>query len=288
METTEIQFEIAKNQIGIDFDALEKQQEQEESAVLPNQLIKPVNHDWIGGEVLFVVVRTNRKDVCPTFSSIKLCGKTMTEWVLMAGGACQKCVVEDCEDVIAKIRDIETEKKIIAVFYSDAPMLDRAAFYRIMDYFSSRSINFLQLARGFIVKTEFLKNNPNFMSSATGGYEDEALVVVEEAKMLNYVHKYFNKKIINYHLSNGVVILGENSVFIDADCEIDSGVVIYPNNVIEGQSIISGGCVLKSGNVINNSIIGQNCIVEGAYIENSKITTGKAVKANETIINQEF
>ena len=151
METTEIQFEIAKNQIGIDFDALEKE-EQEESAVLPNELIKPVNHAWIANEVLFVVVRTNREDVCPNFSTLKICGKTMTEWVLMAGGACQKCVVDDCDDVIAKIRGVETDKKIIAVFYSDAPMLDRAAFYRIMDYFSSRSINFLQLARGFIVK----------------------------------------------------------------------------------------------------------------------------------------
>lgn len=287
METTELQFEIAKNQIGIDFDALEKEQEQEESSLLPNELIKPVNHDWIGQEVLFVVVRTNRKEVCPNFSSLKICGKTMTDWVLMAGGACQKCVVEDSDDVIAKIRNIDTDKRVIAVFYSDAPLLDLAGFYRIMDYFSSRSINFLQLARGFVVKAEFLRNNPNFMSSATGGYEDETLVVAQDGQTLNYIHKYLNRKILNYHLANGVIIFGENSVFIDADCEIDGGVVIYPNNVIEGQSIISSGCVLKSGNVINNSILAQNCTVEGAYIENSKITTGKKVGANETIVNQE-
>lgn len=285
---TEIQFEIAKNQIGIDFDALEKQEEIEESTSLPNELIKPVNHEWIGSEVLFVVVRTNKEEVCPNFSSLKLGGKTMTEWVLMAGGNCDKCVVDDCEDVVSLIRTIETDKKVIAVFYSDAPLLDRAGFYRIMDYFSSRSINFLQLARGFIVKTEFLKNNPNFMSSATGGYEDESLLTIEDGKMLAYVYKFLNRKILNFHMANGVVILGENSVFIDADCEIDGGVVIYPNNVIEGQSIISCGSVLKSGNILRNSIVGENCLLEGAYIENSKITTGKQIEGRQTIINQEI
>ncbi|MBO5394755.1 MAG: hypothetical protein J6A28_02495 [Clostridia bacterium] len=287
METAEIQFEIAKNQIGIDFDALEKEEEIEESSILPNTLIKPVNHDWIANEVLFVVVRTNRKDVCPNFASLKLCGKTMTEWVLMAGGQCQSMVIEQCEDVMSKIRSIGTDKQIIAVFYSDAPLLDRAGFYRIMDYFSSRSINFLQLARGFIVKTNFLRNNPNFMSGSVGGYEDESLLVAEDGKTLNYIQKHLNKKILNYHIANGVVVFGENTVFIDADCEIDSGVVIYPNNVIEGQSIISSGCVLKSGNVINNSILSQNCIVEGAYIENSKLGQGTVVGANEKIVNQE-
>ena len=88
-------------------------------------------------------------------------------------------------------------------------------------------------------------------------------------------------------MANGVVILGENSVFIDADCEIDGGVVIYPNNVIEGQSIVSYGSVLKSGNILKNSIIAENCLLEGAYIENSKITAGKHVDGKASIINQE-
>ena len=230
METLELDLEIAKNQIAIDFESLEK--EEEESVSLPNSLIKPVNFDWIKSEVLFVVVNANREDVCPHFSSLSLCGKTMTDWVLMAGNQCENIVIDDCEDIIAKIREINTSKKIIALFYSDTPLLDKNAFYRIMEYFSSKSINFLQLARGIVVKTEFLKNNPSFMSSATGGYEDEALLVADSGEAIAFIHKILNRKIVNYHLDNGVVILGENMVFIDADCEIESGVVIYPNNTI--------------------------------------------------------
>ena len=50
METTEIDLEISKNQISIDFDSLED----EESSTL--SLISAKNLDWIKEEVLFVVV----------------------------------------------------------------------------------------------------------------------------------------------------------------------------------------------------------------------------------------
>lgn len=205
----------------------------------------------------------------------------------MAGNCCQKMVIDDCEDVIERIRLIQTDKKIIALFYSDTPLLDKNAFYRIMDYFSSKSINFLQLARGIVVKTDFLKNNPSFMSSATGGYEDESLLVADNCNTLTFMHKILNRKILNFHIDNGVIILGENTIFVDADCEIESGVVIYPNNIIRGESVISGGCVLQSGNIIINSILAEGVHAEGGYIENSKISQGKKVMVGEKIINEE-
>lgn len=286
METMELELDIAKNQIGIDFDALEKEV-LEESSSLPNELIRPVNHDWINEEVLFVVVQTNNEEVCPNFALTKVCGKTLTEWVLMAGGHCQKVVIND-DNVMETLRLIQTDKKIIAVFFNDTPLLDRKAFYRIMDHFSSRSINFLQLERGFIVKTDFLKNNPSFVSGSVGGYEDEALFVVDSGRALSFAFQKLNNKILSFHISNGVVVLGEHTVFIDADCEIDSGVVIYPNNVISGQSIISSGCVLESGNVVCNSIISPNCTLQGAFVKNSKISQGKTVDGATPIINCEI
>ena len=117
----------------------------------------------------------------------------------MAGGACDKIVIGN-DAVMETLRMIETDKKTIAVFFNDTPLLDRKAFYRIMDYFSSRSINFLQLERGFIVKTNFLKNNPAFVSGSVGGYEDEALFIVDSARALSYVHQKLNNKILIIHI----------------------------------------------------------------------------------------
>ena len=83
-------------------------------------------------------------------------------------------------------------------------------------------------------------------------------------------------------------MFGVNTIFIDADVEIDSKVIIYPNNIIKGESIISSGTLLESGNYIENSIISNDCHLIGAHIENSKIASGKNIKAGSLIVNEEI
>ncbi len=58
MEKEEIELVIAKNQIAIDFDALDNVEE-EESSVLPQSIVSAQNFDWIKDEVLFVGVKTS-------------------------------------------------------------------------------------------------------------------------------------------------------------------------------------------------------------------------------------
>ena len=59
MEIDEIELEVSKNQISFDFDSLE---EDEESSMLSN-VVSAKNLDWIGQEVLFVVIKTYHDDV---------------------------------------------------------------------------------------------------------------------------------------------------------------------------------------------------------------------------------
>lgn len=283
METQELDLMMAENQISFDFEAIGN--EIEESSVLPETLIKSVNHDYIKEEVLFVAVRVKRDDVIQDFSNLLLCGKRMIDWVLLAGSGCKQVVIDDCEDIIDRVRRIDTDKPYIAVFYSDTPLLDPNTFYRIMDYFASKGVNYLQLTRGFIFKSEFLKNNTNFILSATSGYEDKNLLVVDNAKKINYVHNLIQNKINSFHIKNGVIIYGQDSVFIDADCIIEGGCVIYPNNIIKGNSIIENGVILESGNFIKDSIISQGVTVTRCFIEGSKITKNST---NISIINEEL
>ncbi len=283
MEIKELDTEVLPNQISFDFEGLE---EQEESLLFTETLIKPLNHDYIKDEVLFIAVKEKNDDIAKDFSNLKLCGKKMIDWVLLAGSSCQQMTMEDCEDIIAKVRTIETDKKYIAVFYSDTPLLDKSSFFKIMDYFTSKSINFLKLTRGFVVKTDFLKNNPNFISSSSGGTDVVKLLRCDSAENLVIANETLNERIINYHIKNGVSIFGRATVFIDADVEIDSGVIIYPNNIIQGESIISGGSVLESGNIIENSIILNDCVIKGAFIKDSKITNGRHIDVGSRLISE--
>lgn len=286
MEREDIDLLVSENQIKIDFDSLTSANEEEESAIIPSSLIKAVNYDWIKDEVLFVVVKAYHSFV-KDLPSVELCGKRLLDWVLNAGSGCETRIIEDCEDIIGRVRNITTNKNIIAVFYSDTPLLDKGTFNKFCEYFSSHNMNFLRLSRGFIVKSEFLKNNFTLAQGASE-LDDKNLLVADSAKVLNLMSNSLYNRILNYHIKNGVIIYGQNTVFIDGDVEIEGGVIIYPNNVIKGQSIIGENAVIESGNVIKNSIISNDAVVRGSYIENSKISAGASIEPFSKIIGQEF
>ena len=286
MEREDIDLLVSENQIKIDFDSLTSANEEEESAIIPSALIKAVNYDWIKDEVLFVVVKAYHSFV-KDLPNVELCGKRLLDWVLNAGSGCETRIIEDCEDITSRVRNITTNKNIIAVFYSDTPLLDKGTFNKFCEYFSSHNMNFLRLSRGFIVKTEFLKNNFTLAQGASE-LDDKNLLVADSAKVLNLMSNSLYNRILNYHIKNGVIIYGQNTVFIDGDVEIEGGVIIYPNNVIKGQSIIGENAVIESGNVIKNSIISNDAVVRGSYIENSKISAGASIEPFSKIIGQEF
>ena len=286
MEREDIDLLVSENQIKIDFDSLTSANEEEESAIIPSALIKAVNYDWIKDEVLFVVVKAYHSFV-KDLPNVELCGKRLLDWVLNAGSGCETRIIEDCEDIIGRVRNITTNKNIIAVFYSDTPLLDNGTFNKFCEYFSSHNMNFLRLSRGFIVKSEFLKNNFTLAQGASE-LDDKNLLVADSAKVLNLMSNSLYNRILNYHIKNGVIIYGQNTVFIDGDVEIEGGVIIYPNNVIKGQSIIGENAVIESGNVIKNSIISNDAVVRGSYIENSKISAGASIEPFSKIIGQEF
>lgn len=286
MEREDIDLLVSENQIKIDFDSLTSANEEEESAIIPSALIKAVNYDWIKDEVLFVVVKAYHSFV-KDLPNVELCGKRLLDWVLNAGSGCETRIIEDCEDIIGRVRNITTNKNIIAVFYSDTPLLDKGTFNKFCEYFSSHNMNFLRLSRGFIVKSEFLKNNFTLAQGASE-LDDKNLLVADSAKVLNLMSNSLYNRILNYHIKNGVIIYGQNTVFIDGDVEIEGGVIIYPNNVIKGQSIIGENVVIESGNVIKNSIISNDAVVRSSYIENSKISAGASIEPFSKIIGQEF
>lgn len=263
METTEIDLMVSKNQLSFDFDGLE------ETPITKN-LIKSVNHSYIADEVLFVVARVKGGEICPHFENLLLSGKTMLEWVSLAGRDCEQIVIEE-GDEIAKLKNIQTDKPIIALFYSDTPLLDKNSFYEIIDYFSQRGMNYLRLSRGLIIKTSYLSRVCGDLVGDVA-YECKNLFRIDEGGKINVVNSILQEKILSYHAKNGVIMLGPN-IYIEADCEIGKGVVIYPNNTILGQTVIESGAILESGNVVKDCILLNKAILKGCYCEKSKISS---------------
>ena len=102
------------------------------------------------------------------------------------------------------------------------------------------------------------------------------------------IRNILSGRILNYHKENGVIFFGENTIFIDADVEIVAGCVIYPNNIIKGESYIGKNVILESGNYIFDTIVCDEAFVCQSYLEKSKVEKGKVIGPFAKLINQKI
>lgn len=60
-------------------------------------------------------------------------------------------------------------------------------------------------------------------------------------------------------------------VFIEETAEIGENVKIYPNVYILGNTKIGAGTVIYPNTTIENSVIGENCVIKSSFIEESVV-----------------
>ncbi len=254
-----------ENQIGFDF--LESNESQ--LALKEEKKI-----EWDASKTLVLIL--NAKNSNPNFY---LCGKKMLDWVKLATSGCKQQVLEEVseEEIFSLAKNYADKADFVAVLYSDTPLLQKATFIEIMNHFCGNSMNFMKLPKGYVFKSEFLKTSRMLMSAGVQEFGEHDFQVVDDAKQISFAFKVLNGRILSYHKENGVVLFGEETIFIDADVEIEGGTVIYPNNIIKGQSYIGNGVILESGNYVIDSIILDGAFVCQSYVENAKIEEEKVV-----------
>jgi len=266
--------ETLENQIGFDF--LE-----EKIDVKPEQSKQIV--EWDAGKTLVLIL--DGKDAKSNFY---LCGKKMIDWVKLATSGCEQEILLDADDqdILALVKPYAEKADYIAVVYSDTPLLQKATFLEFMNFFCQNGMNFMKLERGYVFQSEFLKNSKMLMSTNAQTFGENDFFVVDDAQKISLAFKVLNARILNYHKENGVVLFGEKTIFIDADVEIEGGTVIYPNNIIKGQSYVGKGVILESGNYIIDSIVLDGAFVCQSYIENGKVEQEKVVGPFARIIKE--
>lgn len=73
------------------------------------------------------------------------------------------------------------------------------------------------------------------------------------------------------HMENGVTLIDPKSTYIDSDVKIENDTVIYPGNVLQGNTEIASGCILYPNNRIENSVIKNDVIIQSSVILDSNI-----------------
>lgn len=99
----------------------------------------------------------------------------------------------------------------------------------------------------------------------------EETLGVNSRVQLAEVEAILRKRINNKHLENGITIIDPSTTYIGIDVEIGQDTIIYPGNVIEGNTVIGKNCVLYPNSRINNSIIDEGVDIQSSVILESKI-----------------
>lgn len=219
---------------------------------------------------------------------LELCGKKCWEWVELACSDYNiktiTCTPET--DILSLIKPLLTDKKYTMVLYSDTPLITKNTIEEILNFVRVRDVNVLNLIRGFVFNTEYLKRVEDIKGNLIEKFNEDEFVIAYDLKQFEFVGQVLKRRILDFHLLNGVVISDLNSTNIDADVIIENGSKIEPNNVLKGKTYIGKNCYLESGNIIIDSFISENCILKASYIFNSKIEKNVIVGPFEKVINK--
>ncbi|MGF0110285.1 bifunctional UDP-N-acetylglucosamine diphosphorylase/glucosamine-1-phosphate N-acetyltransferase GlmU [Clostridium sp. SGI.024] len=99
----------------------------------------------------------------------------------------------------------------------------------------------------------------------------EETIGVNSRVQLAEAEEVLRKRINKMHMENGVTLIDPSSTYIGDDVEIGRDTIIYPGNVIEGNTKIGEGVMIYPNSRISNSIIDNNVEIQSSVIIDSKI-----------------
>lgn len=114
-----------------------------------------------------------------------------------------------------------------------------------------------------------LKDENEKVGAVSIDYEET--IGVNSRVQLAEAEEILRRRINKMHMENGVTLIDPNSTYIGDDVEIGRDTIIYPGNVIEGNTKIGEGVMIYPNSRISNSIIDNEVEIQSSVIIDSKI-----------------
>lgn len=94
----------------------------------------------------------------------------------------------------------------------------------------------------------------------------QACFAVSDAATFATAYGLLRDAIVQKHLQAGALILDPARTVVEAGVSIAPGALIYPDNLLLGQTSIGPGCTLYPNNRLQNASIGQECTLESSVL----------------------
>jgi len=201
---------------------------------------------------------------------IQLFGKTMSEWVALGMGDAPFVFADyDGEtDAPLAAKPHLSESEYTAVLFSDTPLLQKKTVLEALDYTAANNLNVCRMTRGYIFKTEFLRNADQIYTTQRQYFsEEEDFLTATDFEKLAFIGDVMRQRIIGFHMNNGIQITDPSAVLIEADVVIGAGTVIHSGNRLKGRTAVGENVVLHENNIITDCVI-----ADGAELKSSTLT----------------
>ena len=94
---------------------------------------------------------------------------------------------------------------------------------------------------------------------------------INDRVQLSEAEKMMRKRINENIMRQGVTLIDPENTYIEPCVEIGADTVVYPGNVIIGNTVIGSNCTIFPNNQIVESEIGEGCVISSSVITNAKI-----------------
>ncbi len=105
------------------------------------------------------------------------------------------------------------------------------------------------------------------------GTLDETIGINNRVQLAAAEH-LVRQRVLERHMYAGVTIIDPTSTYIDADVEIGTDTIILPGTMITGKTRIGSACRIGPGTTIDNSVLGNGCIVRNSVLEETTFEDG--------------
>lgn len=116
---------------------------------------------------------------------------------------------------------------------------------------------------------EILKTENKKIGAVITDYEET--IGVNSRVQLAQAEEILKSRINLMHMENGVTLIDPKTTYIGIDVEIGKDTIIYPNNILEGNTKIGSNCLLYQNSRIADSIIGDEVDIQSSVILSSNI-----------------
>lgn len=203
--------------------------------------------------------------------NLNLLGKKMKDWVRhsVQNFECRFVSLEDNDNPLEVIKPFIRDEDYTIVLFSDTPVLQENSVLEVLDYATTKNLDFCKLPRGYIVKSQNFKIGKIENSAEPTFVNSDDFFTFFDGRTLSTCKQILKDRILEMHTKNKVIIHDKSSTYIECDVEIAPFVEVYPFNSLRGKTIIENNVVLQEHNTIVNSKICQNNTLICSYLENT-------------------